>query len=123
MSSYRSIMETALLVFAGMILRDLQVWAIAKFFCWLKRRQTQRQGQAERLQRQKEADDRAARIASRNTAETNALVRRVRTSPFVIEPINENQVVLAFREITCALRSEDRRRFLASLHSGNEEVN
>jgi hypothetical protein len=116
-------METALLVFAGMILRDLQVWAIAKFFCWRKRRQTQDQAQAERLQRQKEADDRAARIASQNTARTNALVRRVRAYPFVIEPANEHQVVLAFREITCALRSEDRRRFLASLHGGNEEVN
>jgi hypothetical protein len=116
-------METALLVFAGMILRDLQVWAIAKFFCWRKRGQRQRQAQQERLQRRKEADDCAARIASRNATRTNALVQRVRAYPFVIEPTNEQQIVLTFREITCALRSEDRRRFLASLHAGNEEVN
>ncbi len=100
-------MKTALLMLSGLIARDLWCWSIAKVYCWRKRRQTQRQAQIERLQRQREADEKAA-AQHDQTLSARAAMKQ-----------NQN-LSLHFREIVCTLCAEDRRRFCIKDRMGAE---
>ncbi|HWF06783.1 MAG TPA: hypothetical protein VHA06_24045, partial [Candidatus Angelobacter sp.] len=109
----------------AIITRDVWCFGAAKLFCWRKRRQTQRRAQAELLQLRKESDERAARLlqATQRLQQRASAPRygdRLPQYPFVIECDNNHQFELAMREITSMLRAQDKRRFLASVLSGED---
>jgi hypothetical protein len=108
-------MKIALLLLAGLILRDLWCLGAAKIFCWRKRRQTQRHAQMELLRLRKESDERAARLRQQSSQRYGD---KLPEYPFVIELETPHQFILTSREIVCMLRAQDKRRFLASESAG-----
>jgi hypothetical protein len=108
-------MKTALILLAGMILRDLWCLGAAKVFCWRKRRQTQRRAQADLLRLRKESDERAARLQQHAPGRYGDQLQQF---PFVLHLENNHQFILATREIVCMLRAQDKRRFFAAENAG-----
>jgi|GEM_PF-5991884 hypothetical protein len=106
-----------LLIAASVAARDLWVYSAGRIYMWHRVRVTRKRVEAERLQMQRERDERAARIAPAKTYSDT-----LRKYPFEIAVENNHQFILATREIVCMLRAQDKRRFFTCEHT-EEGVN
>jgi hypothetical protein len=89
-------MKTALIVLAGVLLRDAWCWATAKVWCWRRRRQAQREAKENRELRE---------IAAKLDALENERAKRIvpypqlLKGPLVVSARNDDDYILFCRQM------------------------
>jgi hypothetical protein len=99
-------MKTALIVLAGVLLRDLWCWCSGRVWLWRKRRDTQRRVQADRELRALEAQlvsaektIKAARIAKLMRDASTVPYPQLLASPLIIAPRSDLEFLQVTRQL------------------------
>ncbi|HEU0369092.1 MAG TPA: hypothetical protein VFR42_07780 [Candidatus Acidoferrum sp.] len=102
----RAQINIALLVIAGMFLRDAWCWSVAKFFCWRKQRQTQRRVKQDRELRALQSQlvsveelEKDARIAKVMLAASKVPYPQLLAGPLIVKARCNHEVLLITKQM------------------------
>jgi hypothetical protein len=94
-----------LLIIAVLVLNDIRIWAAGRLYMWHRVRQTRKSVEAERLQSQREQDERIARVRRVIGVDGGIPFPDRFRGPLVIEAENDHQGLQALQELMANFRS------------------